>query len=143
MTTFLEGGAKRNGQISPDGKWVAYESNETGDWEVFITTYPTAGGKLQVSRTGGRQPRWRGDGKEIFYLDPPGTLVAVPVTTEPGLSTGTPIELFATNSRPYISSSDLFMYDVTRDGSRFIVDRYFRPPMIAPLNIVLNSLGGH
>ncbi len=52
MTTFLEGGAKRNGQISPDGKWVAYESNETGDWEVFITTYPTAGGKLQVSRSG-------------------------------------------------------------------------------------------
>ncbi len=143
MTTFLEGGAKRNGQISPDGKWVAYESNETGDWEVFITTYPTAGGKLQVSRTGGRQPRWRGDGKEIFYLDPRGTLVAVPVTTEPGLSTGTTIELFATNSRPYISSSDLFMYDVTRDGSRFIVDRYFRPPTIAPLNIVLNSLAGH
>ncbi len=140
MTTFLEGGAKRNGQISPDGKWVAYESNETGDWEVFITTYPVAGGKLQVTRAGGRQPRWRGDGKEIFYVDPRGMLTAVPVTTEPGLSTGAPIELFAANLRPYISSTDLFMYDVTRDGARFIVDRYYRPPTIAPLNIVLNSL---
>ncbi len=142
LTTFMEGGAKRNGQISPDGKWVAYESNETGDWEVFITTYPTAGGKLQVSRSGGRQPRWRGDGKEIYYVDPHGMLVAVPVTTEPGLSTGTPVELFAMNSRPYISSTDLFMYDVTRDGTRFIVDRYFRPPTVAPLNIVLNALAG-
>ena len=142
LTTFLEGGARRNGQISPDGKWVAYESNETGDWEVFITTYPTAGGKLQVSRAGGRQPRWRGDGKEIFYIDPHGVLTAVPVTTEPGLSTGAPIELFATNSRPYISSTDLFTYDVTRDGTRFIVDRYYRPPTVPPLNIVLNSLAG-
>jgi Tol biopolymer transport system component len=142
MTTFLEGGAKRNGQISPDGKWVAYESNETGDWEVFITTFPKAGGKLQVSRTGGRQPRWRGDGKEIFYVDPHGVLTAVPVTTDPGLSTGAPIELFETYARPYISSTDLFMYDVTRDGTRFIVDRYYRPPTIAPLNIVLNSLAG-
>ena len=140
QTTFLEGGAKRNGQISPDGKWVAYESNETGDWEVFITTYPIAGGKLQVSRTGGRQPRWRGDGKEIFYVDPRGILTAVPVTTEPGLSTGAPTDLFAMNSRPYISSTDLFMYDVTRDGTRFIVDRYFRPMSVPPLNIVLNSL---
>ena len=142
MTTFLEGGAKRNAQISPDGKWVAYESNETGDWEVFITTYPTAGGKLQVSRTGGRQPRWRGDGKEIFYVDPHGTLTAVPVTTEPGLSTGTPVALFPTYSRPYISSTDLFTYDVTRDGTRFIVDRYTRPVNLPPLNIVLNALAG-
>jgi len=142
MTTFLEGGAKRNGQISPDGKWVAYESNETGDWDVFITTYPVAGGKLQVSRTGGRQPRWRGDGKEIYYVEPHGMLVAVPVTTEPGLSTGTPTELFATNSRPYSSSTDLFMYDVTRDGTRFIVDRYDRPASVPPLNIVLNALSG-
>jgi hypothetical protein len=69
-------------------------------------------------------------------------LTGVPVTTEPSLSTGAPIELFETNSRPYISSSDLFMYDVTHDGKRFIVDRYFRPATVAPLNIVLNSLAG-
>jgi len=93
-----------------------------------------------VSRTGGKQPRWRGDGKEIFYIDPHGTLTAVPVITEPGLSTGTPVQMFATNSRPYISSTDLFTYDVTRDGTRFVVDRYFRPASVPPLNIVLNAL---
>jgi Tol biopolymer transport system component len=142
MTTFLEGGAKRNAQISPDGKWVAYESNETGDWEVFITTFPTAGGKLQVSRSGGRQPRWRGDGKEIYYVDPHLMMVAVPVSTDPALSAGAPVELFETNSRPYISSTDLFTYDVTRDGSRFLIDRYYRPASIPPLNIVLNALAG-
>lgn len=139
MTPFLEGGAKVNGQISPDGKWVAYESDETGDWEVFITTYPVAGGKLQVSRSGGKQPRWRGDGKEIYYMDPKGTLVAVPVDTEPSLSTGAAAPLFATYSRPYVSSTDLFTYDVNHDGSRFLVDRYYRPTVVPPLNIVLNA----
>jgi Tol biopolymer transport system component len=142
MTPFLEGGAKINGQISPDGKWVAYESDETGDWEVFITTYPTAGGKLQVSRIGGRQPRWRGDGKEIYYIDPRGTLMAVPVDTQPSLSTGTATPLFATYSRPYVSSTDLFTYDVTRDGTRFLVDRYYRPTGLPPLNIILNAAAG-
>ena len=137
ITPFLQGGAKRNGQISPDGKWAAYESDETGDWEVFITSYPTAGGKLQVSRAGGKQPRWRGDGKEIYYIDPHGMLMAVPVSTEPGLSTGVPAALFPTNSRPYVSSTDLFTYDVSRDGNRFLVDRYYRPTTIPPLNIIL------
>jgi Tol biopolymer transport system component len=140
MTTFLEGGgAKLNGQISPDGKWVAYESTETGDWEIFITTFPTAAGKLQVSRAGGKQPRWRADGKEIYYIDPSGVLIAVPVTTDPGLSTGTATPLFPSYSRPYISSTDLFTYDVSRDGSRFLVDRYYRPETVPPLNIVLNA----
>jgi Tol biopolymer transport system component len=139
MTPFLEGGAKINGQISPDGKWVAYESDETGDWEVFITTYPVAGGKLQVSRSGGKQPRWRGDGKEIYYLDPHGMIVAVPVTTDPSLSTGTATPLFNTYSRPYVSSTDLFTYDVNREGTRFLVDRYYRPTTVPPLNIILNA----
>jgi Tol biopolymer transport system component len=139
MTPFLEGGAKLNGQISPDGKWAAYESDETGDWEVFITTYPVAGGKLQVSRSGGRQPRWRGDGKEIYYLDPHGMIVAVPVSTDPSLSTGAATPLFNTYSRPYVSSTDLFTYDVSRDGTRFLVDRYYRPTTVPPLNIILNA----
>ena len=68
---------KANGQISPDGKWVAYESDETGEWQVYISPFPGGGGKLQVSPGGGTDPRWRGDGKEIFFLDPKGYLVAV------------------------------------------------------------------
>ena len=57
--------SETNGQISPDGKWVAYASNETGDWEIYVTTFPAAAGKWQVSRGGGAEPRWRGDGKAI------------------------------------------------------------------------------
>ena len=69
MTPFLSTkSSESNGQISPDGKWVAYASNESGDWEVYVTTFPTAAGKWQVSRGGGTEPRWRGDGKEIFYI---------------------------------------------------------------------------
>jgi hypothetical protein len=78
----------------------------------------------------------------MFFVDPRGMMTAVPVTTEPGLSTGTPTELFAMNSRPYVSSTDLFTYDVTREGTRFLVDRYVPPTSIAPLNIVLKALSG-
>ena len=83
-------GSRRNGQISPDDKWVAYETDESGNWEVYMTTFPATGGKLQVSRGGGREPRWRADGKEIFYIDPKGTVLATPVTVEGSLSTGNP-----------------------------------------------------
>lgn len=68
---FLNGkGTQAYGQISPDGKWVAYASNETGDWEVYVTSFPNAEGKWQVSPGGGTEPRWRGDGKELFYRGP-------------------------------------------------------------------------
>src|SRR5260370_20329724 len=70
-----------SGQISPDGKWVAYASNESGDWEIYATTFPAASGKWQVSRGGGIEPRWRGDGKEIFYIGPKTTLTAVSVNS--------------------------------------------------------------
>ena len=77
---LLNGNASEsNGQISPDGEWVAYASNETGEWEIYVTTFPGAAGKFQVSRGGGSEPRWRGDGKEMFYLSPSGMLMAVTV----------------------------------------------------------------
>ena len=70
-TPFQSGpGSQINGQISADGKWVAYASDESGNWEIYVTTFPGAAGKWQVSRGGGSEPRWRGDGKEIFYLGP-------------------------------------------------------------------------
>src|SRR5581483_3612292 len=73
VTPFLPGnGNKADGQISPDGKWVAYQSDESGEWEVYVSPYPNGGGKLQASRGGGKEPRWRGDGKELFYLNPDG-----------------------------------------------------------------------
>jgi Tol biopolymer transport system component len=133
---------KSNGQISPDGKWVAYESDESGEWEVYISPFPNGGGKLQVSRGGGMDPRWRSDGKEIFYLDSQGNLVSVSVDSEGTLSAGTPRTLFQSHARSNVSSSDLFSYDVTPDGQRFLIDRYVKPSQTPPLNIILNSLSG-
>jgi eukaryotic-like serine/threonine-protein kinase len=139
---FLEGKASyTNGQISPDGKWVTYASNETGDWEIYVTTFPGAAGKWQVSRGGGTEPRWRGDGKEIFYVGPKGMLTAVEVSTSAGFSGGSPVPLFPFRGRAQISSTDLFTYDVTKDGKKFIVNRYVKPEYVAPLTVVLNAGG--
>ena len=135
------GAAESSGtvHVSPDGKWVAYASVESGNWEIYVSTFPGAEGKWQVSRGGGTQPRWRGDGKEIFYQGPTGMLSAVPVTTEAGFSTGTPVPLFQIHGRFQISSTDTFTYDVTKDGQRFLINRYVKPDYVAPLMIVLNA----
>jgi len=128
-----------NGQISPDGKWVAYASDESGDWEIYATSFPSGEGKWQVSRGGGTEPRWRGDGKEIFYIGGKATMTAVTVSTEGGFSTGSPTPLFQTQFRTPVSSTDLFGYDVTKDGQRFLVNRYTKPLQVAALHIILNA----
>ena len=139
-TPFLRSKASEvNGMISPDNKWVAYASNETGDWEVYVTSYPSAAGKWQISRGGGTEPRWRGDGHELFYVAPGGVITAVPVNGDGTFSSGTPVALFQEHARSGISSTDLFTYDVTKDGSRFIVNRFVRPDRPSPLTIVLNA----
>jgi len=140
-TAFLSTKASEtNGMISPDNKWMAYASNETGDWEVYVTTYPNAAGKWQISRGGGTEPRWRGDGKELFYVAPGGMLTAVPVSGEGTFSSGTPAPLFQLHARSPISSTDLFSYDVSKDGSRFIVNRFVRPDHPSAPTIVLNAI---
>ena len=137
---FLESKAAiTNGQISPDGRWVAYASNESGDWEIYVTTFPAASGKWQVSRGGGIEPRWRGDGKEIFYISAKTTFTAVPVNSEGTFSTGNPTPLFHSQLRAQVSSTDLFNYDVSKDGQRFLVNRYAKPQQVAPLHVVLNA----
>ncbi len=85
-TRFLSSkGSETNGQISPDGKWAAYASDESGNWEIYVTSFPGAAGKWQVSRGGGTEPRWRGDGKEIFYIGP-GPPAARPLKDEDRVS---------------------------------------------------------
>jgi eukaryotic-like serine/threonine-protein kinase len=136
-TQFLPGDASQtNGQISADGKWVAYASNESGEWEIYVTTFPAAAGKWQISRGGGTEPRWRGDGKELFYLGPTGMLTSVPVQAGETFSSGVPTALFQVRGRAPISSTDLFTYDVTKDGQRFLVNEYLKPDRIVPLTIV-------
>jgi serine/threonine protein kinase/Tol biopolymer transport system component len=136
-TQFLPGDASQtNGQISADGKWVAYASNESGEWEIYATTFPEAAGKWQVSRGGGTEPRWRGDGKELFYLGQTGMLMSVPVEATGTFSSGAPTALFQVRGRAPISSTDLFTYDVTKDGQRFLVNEYLKPDHVVPLTIV-------
>ena len=140
LTRFLTSkGSENNGQISPDGKWVTYASDESGVWEIYVTSFPGAAGKWQVSRGGGTEPRWRGDGKEIFYIAPNGMLMAVPVNGESIFATGTPAPLFQIHGRAPISSTDVFTYDVAKDGKRFLVNRYVKPEHVAPLTILLQT----
>jgi Tol biopolymer transport system component len=128
----------RNGQFSPDGRWVAYASNETGKWEVFVTSFPDARGKWQVSTDGGEQPRWRSDGKELFYLSSESKIMAVPVTTGAKFDTGAPIALFQATPRQPVVSADIFVYDVSRDGQRLLINTPVKQGDTQPMSIVLN-----
>ena len=140
MRPFIVGpGIKSHGQISPDGKWVAYASNEGGEWEIYVTTYPDANGKWQVSRAGGTEPRWRGDSKAVFYIGPQQMLTEATVSTDGVFSTTSTRPLFPIRARPPISYTDLMAYDVTRDGKRFLVNQYVRPAQAPPLNIVIHA----
>ena len=141
---FMNGkGSENSGQISPDGKWVAYASDESGVWEIYVTSFPGAAGKWQVSRGGGTEPRWRGDGKELFYIAPSGMLTAVPVDAQSVFATGTPTPLFQIRGRAPISSTDVFTYDVAKDGKRFLVNRYVKPEHVPPLTVLLNAGSGN
>ena len=101
------------GQFSPDGKWVAYDSDESGRREVYVQGFApdrvpaAAGGKWTISSGGGNKPRWRRDGKELFYIALDGKMMAVPVkTTAATFEPGVPVPLFETNV------SGFFPYDV-------------------------------
>jgi Tol biopolymer transport system component len=125
-------------QFSPNGKWVAYSSNETGRWEVYVTSFPEARGKWQVSVGAGEQPRWRSDGKELFFLSAENRMMAAPVTTETNLDFGTPIALFQTAPRQPNSSRDEFSYDVSKDGQRFLILTHEKQVGTPPMTVVLN-----
>jgi len=91
---------ERFGNFSPDGRWLAYESNESGQFEIYVRPFPGSGGKWQVSTAGGTQVRWRHDGKEVFYLAPDGHLMAVPISVASDaqtLTVGVPVPLFLTH----------------------------------------------
>ena len=129
----------RKGHFSPDGKWVAYASNESGKWEIYVTSFPEASGKWQVSvGGGGEQPRWRGDGKELFYLSSDGKMMAVPVTIGAHFDAGTPIALFQAAPLQPFSLPDQFIYDVSRDGQRFLIITPVKQAETAPMSVVLN-----
>ena len=106
-------------KFSPDGRYVAYSADESGEYEVYIRRFPDAGGLRRVSANGGSQPRWRADGKELFYVEGD-RLMAVPVSTSPELTVGTPKLLFSSPGL-LLNGDRVLNYDVTPDGQRFVV----------------------
>ena len=132
----------RNAQFSPDGRWMAYASNETGSMEIYVSPFPSGNGKWQVSSAGGLEPRWRQDGKELFYVSADGKMMAVAVTTGVSFKAGSPVALFQTYRRQPVSSQDVFSYDVSGDGQRFLIATKVDEANAAPLSILLNWASG-
>ena len=130
-------------RISPDMRWMAYVSNESTRDEVYISTFPTAGDRVPVSTSGGIQPRWRRDAKELFYLSR-GRIMAVPLGGGPTLDVGAPTALFGVRVQgPGNSSSPYrpYFYDVTADGQRFVVNVPTAGEAL-PITVVLNWTAG-
>jgi eukaryotic-like serine/threonine-protein kinase len=129
-----------SGQFSPDGRWLAYESDESGTSEVYIRSFPEADAKQRISVNGGRGPRWRADGSELFYLALDGMLMAASMKSATTLETGPPVALFKTRT-PSVSAVDVRganpNYIVTRAGQRFLINTVTEEHSV-PTTIVLN-----
>ncbi|MEK7404638.1 MAG: hypothetical protein AAB225_05980, partial [Acidobacteriota bacterium] len=126
--------AQDQAQISPDGRWIAYRSTESGRPEVYVQAFPPSGGKWQVSTAGGTEPRWRGDGKELFYVA--GTkLMAVEVKASgSSFEAGAPKALFEARLVPDLRRN---RFVVTADGKRFLV-RTEAGDTSSPITVVVN-----
>jgi eukaryotic-like serine/threonine-protein kinase len=123
-------GAQQNGRFSPDGRWIAYDSNDSGRLEVYLQQFPGPGNRLQVSTNGGSIPQWRKDGLELFYIGADERLMATPLARgDSGIAAGRPAALF---SVPRNSS-----FAVSPDGQRFLVHTTTEDP--APITVLLNS----
>jgi Tol biopolymer transport system component len=103
--------------VSRDGRWIAYSSNESGQWEVYVAAFPSFSNRRQVSNAGGVQPVWRSDGKELFYLTPDARIMSVSFKSGPQPETSVPAELFQTRLR---ADPRFNQYTVTGDGQRFL-----------------------
>jgi len=137
-TPFLQSEADElQAQFSPDGRWVAYISNESGRSEVYVRPFPAAAGKWQVSSDGGTQPRWRDDGKEMFYLASDHKLMSVEVTANGStFDHRSPTALFSTRVSGIDTPGDY--YAVTADGKRFILNNLIAEAAYTPITVVLN-----
>jgi Tol biopolymer transport system component len=131
---------ERDGQFSPDGKWIAYQSNESGRTEIWVQSFPGPGGKSQVSNNGGAQVRWRPDGKELFYIALDGQLMSVPIrlTDSQTVEAGTPVALFATHVGGAGQGPVPEYYSVSPDGKQFLMNTIVTEAGNSPLTVILN-----
>ncbi|HYV96213.1 MAG TPA: protein kinase, partial [Gemmatimonadaceae bacterium] len=128
--------------ISPDGRWIAYETNETGKIDVFIRPFPNVdGGKWQVSSGGGRAPLWAKSGRELFFVNTKRDMVAVSISDGPTPSPGEPRTLFHMRDELFLQDPENYTpFDISPDGQRFIMARRVRENMVAlaPMTVTLN-----
>ncbi len=130
------------GRFSPDLRWIAYTSDESGVPEIYVRRYPGGDGMWRVSTNGGAQPQWRRDGKELFYLAADGKLMAADVrVSASGFATDPARPLFDTGIK------GLFVdrrnhYVVTRDGQRFLLNVTAEDDNLAPITVVMNWAAG-
>ncbi len=129
-TSFNE----RDPAFSPDGHWLAYVSDESGQYEVYVQPSPGPGERWLVSTDGGREPAWSADGKELFYRNG-NRMMAVTVEAEPSFTVGTPGLLFEGQYTSQIIASN---YDVSPDGHQFVMIRQDDLSAPTQINVVLN-----
>jgi serine/threonine protein kinase len=120
-----------NARFSPDGRWVVYQSDESGKTEIYVRPFPTGGGKWQISNSGGERPIWSSEGKRIFYNRSGGMLMSVEVhVAGTSFSSGSPTKVFEIPRRA--------IFDVSKDGSKFLVAAIAAGPTSLPVTIVTN-----
>jgi Tol biopolymer transport system component len=125
--------AESNAQFSPDGRLVAYETNESGRFEIVVQTFPEPVGKWQPSTAGGRWPRWRADGKELYFIAPDSKMMAVTIAASgTTLEAGKPVALFPSN---IVAGPDKAQYAVARDG-RFLINQMREGAAAAPITLI-------
>jgi serine/threonine protein kinase len=146
VTAYLADGADRpQAALSPDGKWIAYSSNESNVFEVIVQSFPDPSrGKWNISTSGGLAPRWRRDGRELFYVDGAQRLIAVEVATTPTFVPGKSTPLFLLpNLQLSTVSTGSYTYDVSPDGRQFLVSLPSAggtgtAPRVIPLTVMTN-----
>ena len=128
-------------QFSPDGKWIAYQSDKTGRFEIYLRPFPGPGSDSPVSADGGTQVRWNANGGELFFIAPDDRLMAVPIrffsdreTAEPG----TPRALFTTNVGSAAINTNRQQYVVSQDGQSFVMNAVVGEPSTSPITVILN-----
>jgi serine/threonine protein kinase len=129
---------ERSGMFSPDGKWIAFSSNKSGRREIYVRPFEGKGPEVQISTTGGVQVRWRRDGKELFYLDPTGRLMAVDIKMPAGvIAPSSPTPLFSIHAFGAFESFNT-AYDVSADGQRFLILTSRDAMAPAPIKLILD-----
>jgi hypothetical protein len=135
---------ERDGQFSPDGKWVAYQSNESGRYEIYIQPFNRPGNKRQISIDGGTQVRWRRDGKELFFVGLDRRMMSVTIrsSTNDSFEYDAPVALFLTRLPTTAGlAGGRQQYDVSRDGQRFLMNTYADTGSevgTSPITVILN-----